>query len=186
MDEYSKKRTAEISEAVANSIEKVVAETALEQKKLLTDANERSVAIENEFKLRLQARVAELDTEKAVLLAQLERTLNERQEMILAKARDDIDAVQNAANQEKLAVLKQAQAKANQQVDQITEKVAELAAEDAQRRVQSTTQTVRSFHSFFLIFPSDVFPFRLLQQKLLHLVKLILSILLLFLQVQQQ
>jgi len=37
---------------------------------------------------------------------------------------------------------KEAQARANIQVDQITGKVAELAAEDAQRRIQSTTQTV--------------------------------------------
>ncbi len=50
--------------------------------------------------------------------------------------------VQNAANQEKLAVFKEAQARANQQVDQITGQVADLAAEDAQRRLQSTTQTV--------------------------------------------
>jgi hypothetical protein len=141
VDEYSKKRTAEISDAVASAIEKVVADTAAQQQKLLADANERSAAIEIEHKQRLQERVAQLDAEKAVLLAELERSLNERQEAILLKARQDIDLVQNAANQEKLAVFKEAQAKANQQVDQITGKVAELAAEDAQRRLQSTTQT---------------------------------------------
>ena len=86
--------------------------------------------------------MAELDVEKAVLLAQLEKSLNERQEAILMKAREQIDAVENAANEEKFTVFKEAQARANQQVDQITEKVAELAAEDAQRRLQSTTQTV--------------------------------------------
>ena len=171
MDEYSKKRTAEINEAVASSIEKVVAETGLEQQKLLADANERSAAIENEYKLRLQERVAQLDTEKAVLLAELERALNQRQEAILAKARENIDTVQNAANQEKLAVMKEAQAKANQQADLITGKVAELAAEDAQRRLQSTTQTVRYFHSFFFHRIFSIY-FRLSQQKLLHQVKL--------------
>ena len=91
----------------------------------------------------------QLDTEKAVLLAELERALNDRQEAILLKARQDIDAVQNAANQEKMAVFKEAQARSNQQVDQITGKVAELAHEDAQRRLQSTTQTVR-FSSRFI------------------------------------
>ncbi len=171
VDEYSKKRTAEISDAVASAIEKVVADTAAQQQKLLADANERSAAIEIEHKQRLQERVAQLDAEKAVLLAELERSLNERQEAILLKARQDIDLVQNAANQEKLAVFKEAQAKANQQVDQITGKVAELAAEDAQRRLQSTTQTVRFLNLLFFSFHFFRW-FRLLQQKLLHQVKL--------------
>jgi len=142
IDEYSKKRTAEISEAVSSAIDKVVADTAAQQQNLLTDANERSVLIENEYKQRLQERVAQLDAEKAILLAELERSLNDRQEAILFKARQDIDLVQDAANQQKMAVFKEAQARANQQVDQITEQVAGLAAEDAQRRLQSTTQTV--------------------------------------------
>ena len=143
IDEYSKKRNAEISDAVGAAIDKVVADTASEQQHLLADANQRSAAIELEHKQRLQERVAQLDTEKAVLLAELERELNARQEAILLKARENIDLVQNAGNQEKMAILKQAQAQANQQVDQITEQVAGLAAEDAQRRLQSTTQTVR-------------------------------------------
>jgi len=142
IDEYSRKRNAEISGAVSGAIEKVVADTAAQQQNLLSDANQRTASIELEYKQRLQERVAELDAEKAVLLAELERTLNERQEAILFKARQDIDMVQNAANQEKMAVFKEAQARANIQVDQITGKVAELAAEDAQRRIQSTTQTV--------------------------------------------
>jgi hypothetical protein len=142
IDEYSKKRNAEISEAVASSIDKVVADTAAQQQTLLADANERSAAIEMEYKQRLQERVSQLDSEKAVLLAELERSLNERQEAILFQARQNIDLVQNAANQEKMAVFKEAQALANIQADQITGQVAELAAEDAQRRLQSTTQTV--------------------------------------------
>jgi MinD-like ATPase involved in chromosome partitioning or flagellar assembly len=128
---------------VSHAIDQVVAETAAQQQKLLTDANDRSAAIENEYKLRLQERVNQLDNEKAILLAELEHALNERQEAILLKARANIDLVQDAANQQKMAVFKEAQARANQQVDQITGQVAELAAEDAQRRLQSTTQTVR-------------------------------------------
>ncbi|CAF3096101.1 unnamed protein product [Rotaria sp. Silwood2] len=154
IDEYSKKRTAEISDAVSSAIEKVVADTATQQQKLLSDAKERSNAIENEYKQRLQERLAQLDAEKAILLAELERSLNERQETILNKARQDIDLIQNTANEKKMAVFKEAQARANQQVDQITEKVAELVAEDAQRRLQSTTQTVRFllFIFFFYFF----------------------------------
>ena len=143
MDEYSKKRTAEINDAVSGSIERVVAETASQQQQLLADANERSAAIESEYKQKLLARVEQLDSEKAILLAELERSLNERQENILLKARQNIDFVQNQANQDKLAVFKEAQSRANQQVDQITEQVSVLAAEDAQRRLQSSTQTVR-------------------------------------------
>ncbi|CAF5131224.1 unnamed protein product, partial [Rotaria sp. Silwood1] len=142
IDEYSKKRTAEISEAVSSAIEKVVADTATQQQKLLSDAKERANAIEDEYKQRLQERLAQLDADKAILLAELERSLNERQETILGKARQDIDLIQNAANEKKMAVFKEAQVRANQQVDQITEKVAELVAEDAQRRLQSTTQTI--------------------------------------------
>jgi hypothetical protein len=142
VDEYSKKRTAEISGAASSSIDKVVADTAAQQQQLLADANERSASIDMQYKQRLQERIIQLDSDKAVLLAELERSLNERQEAILLKARQDIDLLQNAANEQKMAVLKDAQAKANQQVDQITEQVAGLAAEDAQRRLQSTTQTV--------------------------------------------
>ena len=49
-------------------------DTAAQQQQLLADANERSAAIEFEYKQRLQERVAQLDSEKAVLLAELKRT----------------------------------------------------------------------------------------------------------------
>ncbi len=39
MDEYSRRRTEEISEAVAESIKKIVAQTQLQQQQLLADAN---------------------------------------------------------------------------------------------------------------------------------------------------
>ena len=143
IDEYSKKRNAQISDAVGEAIDRVVAETAAQQQQLLADANQRSAAIELDHKQRLQERVAQLDSEKAVLLAELERQLNDRQEAILLRARENIDAVQNAANAQKMAVLLEAQSQSQHQVGQITEQVAGLAAEDAQRRLQSTTQTVR-------------------------------------------
>jgi len=142
IDEYSKKRNAEISEAVGVSIDKVVADTAAQQQALLSDANTRAAAIDTEYRQRLQERVCQLDAEKAVLLAELERTLNARQEAILLKAKQDIDAAQSLANQEKMAVLKEARARASAQMDNITDKVAVMAAEDSQRRLQSTTTTV--------------------------------------------
>lgn len=142
IDEYSKKRNAEISEAVAASIEKVVSDTAEQQQDLLADANRRSAAIDEEYKQRLQAKIAELDNEKAILLVELERTLNERQEAILQHAKLNIDALENAANEQKMAVLKEAQYRAKEEIHEITDEVAELAAQDAQRRLQSTTQTI--------------------------------------------
>jgi hypothetical protein len=42
VDEYSRKRTEEISEAVAESIRKVVEETQQHQQQLLADANSRT------------------------------------------------------------------------------------------------------------------------------------------------
>lgn len=42
VDEYSRRRTEEISEAVTESIKKVVAETQVQQQQLLSDANLRT------------------------------------------------------------------------------------------------------------------------------------------------
>ncbi len=42
VDEYSRKRTEEISEAVAVSIRKVVTDTQQHQQQLLSDANSRT------------------------------------------------------------------------------------------------------------------------------------------------
>jgi len=65
VDEYSRRRTEEISGAVAESIRKVVIETQLHQQQLLADANSRTAEIENDFKLRIQEHVAKLDGEKS-------------------------------------------------------------------------------------------------------------------------
>jgi len=142
VDEYSRKRTEEISDAVSESIKKVVAETQLQQQQLLSDANLRTSDIENDFKRKLQEHVAKLDTDKAALLAQLEKELNVRQELILESARKRIDELNEEANRLKLGVLREAQAQSNAQVTKITEQVAVLGQEDATRRLQSTTTTV--------------------------------------------
>jgi len=142
VDEYSRKRTEEISEAVAESIKKIVAETQIHQQQLVADANSRTAEIENDFKLKLQAHVQKLDSEKAGFLAQLEKELNARQEIILESARKRIDDLNEEANRLKMGVLREAQAQANVNVGQITEKVAALGQEDASRRLASTTTTV--------------------------------------------
>jgi len=142
VDEYSRRRTEEISEAVSESIKKVVAETQLQQQQLLADANLRTSDIENDFKRKLQEYVAKLDSEKAALLAQLEKELNVRQELILETARKRIDDLNEEANRLKMGVLKEAQAQSNAHVTKITEQVTALGQEDASRRLASTTTTV--------------------------------------------
>jgi len=142
VDQYSRKRTEEISEAVSESIKKVVAETQLQQQQLLADANLRTSEIENDFKIKLQQHVAKLDAEKAGLLAQLEKELNVRQELILESARKRIDDLNEEANRLKMGVLKEAQAQSNAHVTKITEEVVALEHEDASRRLASTTTTV--------------------------------------------
>jgi len=142
IDEYARKRTEEINEAVTESIKKVVAEAQVQQEQLLTDANLRTAEIEQEFKRKLQEYVARLDAEKAALLAQLEKELSVRQEIILETARSRIDDLNQEANRLKFSVLKEAQAQTNAQVSKITEQVAVLGQEDATRRLASTTKTV--------------------------------------------
>jgi DNA primase catalytic subunit len=142
VDEYSRRRTEEISEAVSESIKKIVAETQLQQQQLLADANTRTSGIENDFKRKIQEHVAKLDAEKATVLSQLEKELNVRQEHILESARKRIDDLNEEANRLKMGVLKEAQAQSNAQVTKITEQVTALGQEDASRRLQSTTTTV--------------------------------------------
>jgi len=60
------------------------------------------IEIENDFKLRIQEYVAKIDAEKAGLLAQLEKELNARQELILESARKRIDDLNEEANRLKM------------------------------------------------------------------------------------
>jgi len=142
IDEYSRRRTEQISEEVAASITKIVADTQAQQAVLLSDANVRSAAIEEEYKLKLQQYVEELDSAKAKNLSTLEKDLNLRQEAILQNARERIDALNSEANRLKMGVLAEAQAQANVKVGVITDQVAALAHEDANRHLASTTTTV--------------------------------------------
>jgi len=142
IDEYSKRRQEQISEAVAESIKKVVAETQQDQERLLHDANLRSSAIEQEYTAKLQAMVEQLDATKASTLASLERELNERQEAILLNARKRIDDLNQQANALKMGVLQDASVKAQEKITTITDEVKGLSAADAANRLQSTTTTV--------------------------------------------
>ncbi|CAF2375639.1 unnamed protein product [Rotaria sp. Silwood2] len=142
VDEYARKRTEEISEAVAESIKKIVAEAQEHQQQLLSDANLRTAEIENDFKLKIQENIAKLDIEKATFLAQLEKELNIRQELILESARQRIDNLNEEANRLKMGVLREAQAQSNAKINHITEQVVALGQEDASRRLASTTTTV--------------------------------------------
>jgi len=142
VDEYSRKKTEKITEAVSESIKKVVTETKSQQQQLLSDANSRTNEIENDFRRKLQEHVAKLDVEKAALLAQLEKELNVRQELILESARKRIDDINEEAKNLKLDVLKEAKAQNDAEVSKITDKVTALEKEDALHRLQSNTKTV--------------------------------------------
>jgi len=142
IDEYSRKRTEEISEEVAAQIKRIVSETQAAQQQLLQDANLRSAGVEQEYSLKLHKFVEEIDAAKAQNLSTLEKDLNLRQEQILQSARQRIDDLNNEANRLKMAVVKEAQQLENKQIEQITDKVAVLGSEDASRRLQSTTTTV--------------------------------------------
>ncbi len=53
IDEYSRRRNDEISEAVKTSIDKIVHETQIQQQHLLNDAQKQSTEIEKEYKEKL-------------------------------------------------------------------------------------------------------------------------------------
>jgi len=142
IDEYSRHRNDEISEAVKTSIEKFVHETKNQQQQLLNDAQKQTNEIEKEYREKLMLFINRLDGEKAATLAQLEKDLNIRQEQILESAKKRIDALNEEANRLKMNVLKEAQAQANSKIEEITDKVAQLGAEDASRCLTSTTTTV--------------------------------------------
>jgi hypothetical protein len=55
IDEYSRRRNDEISEAVQTSIEKIVHETQNQQQQLLNDAQKESNEIDNEYKKKLMS-----------------------------------------------------------------------------------------------------------------------------------
>ncbi|CAF3419451.1 unnamed protein product [Rotaria sp. Silwood1] len=158
IDDYSRGRNNQISEAVKNSIEKIVHETQFQQQQLLDDTEKLSTEIENQYKDKLMLFINQLDEEKAATLVQLEKDLNLRQEQILDSARKRIDALNEEANRLKMNVFKEAQAKANSKIEEITDKVAHLGVEDATRRLTSTTTTVITTKAHTETHPNDAKP----------------------------
>ena len=124
IDEYSRRRTEQISEEVFAKINNIVAETQAEQTALLADANRRAAAIEEDYKLRLQDYLEQLDAAKAQNLSVLEKDLNLRQELILDEAKKRIDDLNAEANRLKESILREAQAQANAQTYITTERIA--------------------------------------------------------------
>ena len=124
MDEYSRRRTEQISEEVSAAIARIVGETQVEQSTLLADASVRSQIIEDEYTHNLQRYVQEIDTSKAQTLSELEHDLNSRQEMILEQAKRRIDDLNEEANRLKMGVLREAQAQADANVGAITGQIA--------------------------------------------------------------
>lgn len=147
IDEYSRHRTEEISEAVKSSIDKVVQLTQIEQQQLLDDAQKESNQIEDEYKHKLMLFLNDLDQSKATKLAELEKDLNLRQQKILENARQRIDSINEEANRLKMNVFKEAQAQVNAKIEEIAGKVAELEAEDTGRRLSTTTKTIIKTHA---------------------------------------
>ena len=124
IDEYSRRRTEQISEEVFTNINRVVADTQAQQTALLVDANARTAAIEEEYKLRLQTFLEELDAAKVQNLSVLEKDLNLRQEMILDEAKKSIDNLNAEANRLKEGILREAQVQLNAQTYLTTERIA--------------------------------------------------------------
>ena len=99
LDSYTQRRTQQISLETQHIIEKILDETKEKQRDLLFEAQQRSQLSQEEYQRDLQVKVNQLNEEKAQHLAQLEKALNFQQEQILLNAREQIDRLQQQANQ---------------------------------------------------------------------------------------
>ncbi|CAF0881819.1 unnamed protein product [Adineta steineri] len=142
LDDYTQKRTHQISIETRNIINKILEETKDKQRQLLLEAQTKSELFQQEYQNALQIKINQLNEEKAQHLAQLEKALNDQQELILINARQNIDSLQQAANQRKINVLQEAQAVTNARLEQIAEQVVHIGQEDSANRLASTTTTV--------------------------------------------
>ncbi|CAF2419459.1 unnamed protein product [Rotaria sp. Silwood2] len=142
IDQYSRARSNEINEQVKKSITDVLANTQHQQEQLLLTANQRHLIIENEYKLQLQKAVEALDAVKAKTLADLERDLQARQQLIMSEAKQQIDAINNQANTDKLNSLVEAEELAKQNIANLTDQIVVSNEAEAQNLLQSTTTTI--------------------------------------------
>jgi hypothetical protein len=99
LDNYAQERTHKISIETQNIINHILEETKQKQRQLLLEAQTKSEQFQEEYQNDLQNKVNQLNQEKAQQLAQLEQTLNIQQESILTNARQQIDSIQQYANQ---------------------------------------------------------------------------------------
>ena len=99
LDSYTQRRTHQISVETQHIIEKILEETKEKQRDLLVEAQQRSQLFQEEYQHNLQTKINHLNEDKAQQLAQLEKSLNFQQEQILLAAREQIDRLQQQANQ---------------------------------------------------------------------------------------
>lgn len=109
---------------------------------MLVEANRRHLEIDQDYKFQLQKAIESLDTLKAKTLADLECELQCRQQTIMTDAKREIDLLNDQANAAKLHVLVEAQEKAKQDIDQLTDQVATLGQMDTHNLLQSKTKTI--------------------------------------------
>ncbi|CAF0920861.1 unnamed protein product [Rotaria sordida] len=86
VDESSRQRTEEITEAILKLIERSIGEIRQQQKQLVLDADSRLTEFENDFKTRTEENVAQLEKEKIKLIDKLEQELCARQKLIVEAA----------------------------------------------------------------------------------------------------
>jgi hypothetical protein len=99
LDDYAQQRTHRISIETQHIIEHILEETKQKQRQLLFEAQTKSEQFQEEYQNNLEMKVNQLNQEKAEQLVQLEQALNQQQESILNNARQQIDSVQQYANQ---------------------------------------------------------------------------------------
>jgi DNA anti-recombination protein RmuC len=98
LDQYTQRRTQQISIETQNIIRRILEETKEKQRELLLEVQTRSQQFQEEYQNGLQMKVNQLNEEKAQQLANLEQNLNIQQENILTTARQQIDSLQKDAN----------------------------------------------------------------------------------------
>ncbi len=113
IDDSFRHRFQQISEKITAAINQVITDTQDQQSALLTDANDRTAAIEKEYKTKLQHHVEELDKVRAQNLNTVQKDLYLRHAMIFDQARKRIDDLYEEANRSKMSILQETHALRN-------------------------------------------------------------------------
>ena len=100
------------------------------------------MVIDNDYKAQLQKAVEALDVVKAKTLADLERDVQAKQQVIMADAKRQLDALNDQANAAKLHALVEAQEQAKQNISNLADQVALLGQQDTQHLLESKTTTI--------------------------------------------